>query len=137
MFGPIHPLTSADLPGCLALARDREWLPEERKWRLLFDIGTVYGVRDQAGDLVGVTVLTCHGAELATIGMLLVAARYGRRGLGRGLMTHALAQAGRAPATSSCWTGRPPAGWRGVTRHSRWCSAAGRFPVTGAAASPR
>jgi GNAT superfamily N-acetyltransferase len=96
MFGPIHPLTSDDLPGCLALARDREWLPEERKWRLLFDIGTVYGVRDQAGDLAGVTVLTCHGAELAAIGMLLVAARYGRRGLGRGLMTHALAAAGKA-----------------------------------------
>ena len=96
MFGPIHPLTSTDLPGCLALARDREWLPEERKWRLLFDIGTVYGVRDQAGDLAGVAVLTCHGTELATIGMLLVAARYGRRGLGRGLMTHALAEAGQA-----------------------------------------
>ena len=96
MFGPIHPLTSDDLPGCLALARDRQWLPEERKWRLVFDIGTVYGVRDQAGDLAGVTVLTCHGTGLATIGMLLVAARYGRRGLGRGLMSHALAEAGKA-----------------------------------------
>jgi GNAT superfamily N-acetyltransferase len=96
MFGPIHPLTSDDLPGCLALARDREWLPEERKWRLLFDVSTVYGVRDEAGDLAGVTVLTRHGTELAAIGMLLVAARYGRRGLGRGLMTHALAQAGTA-----------------------------------------
>jgi GNAT superfamily N-acetyltransferase len=96
MFGPIQPLTTADLPGCLALARDREWQPDERKWRLLFDLGTVYGVRDQAGDLAGVTVLTCHGAELAAIGMMLVAARYGRRGLGRGLMTHALAQAGQA-----------------------------------------
>lgn len=96
MFGPIHPLTLDDLPGCLTLARDREWLPEERKWRLVFDIGTVYGVRDQAGDLAGVTVLTCHGADLAAIGMLLVAARYGRRGLGRGLMTHALAEAGKA-----------------------------------------
>jgi GNAT superfamily N-acetyltransferase len=96
MFGPIHPLTLDDLPGCLALALDREWLPEERKWRLLFDVGTVYGVRDQAGDLAGVTVLTCHGAELATIGALLVASRYGRRGLGRGLMTHALAEAGQA-----------------------------------------
>jgi GNAT superfamily N-acetyltransferase len=96
MFGPIRPLTSDDLPGCLALAQDRAWLPEERKWRLLFDIGTVYGVRDQAGDLAGVTALTCHGPELATIGTMLVAARYGRRGLGRALMTHALAEAGNA-----------------------------------------
>jgi GNAT superfamily N-acetyltransferase len=96
MLGPIHPLTSDDLPGCLALAIDRAWLAEERKWRLLFDIGTVYGVRDQAGDLAGVTALTRHGAELATIGVMLVAARYGRRGLGRHLMTHALAEAGTA-----------------------------------------
>ena len=96
MFGPIHPLTSDDLPGCLALARDRAWLPEEHKWRLLFDIGTVYGVRDQAGELAGVMTLTCHGTELATIGTMLVAARYGRRGLGRDLMTHALAEAGTA-----------------------------------------
>jgi GNAT superfamily N-acetyltransferase len=96
MFGPIHPLTSDDLPGCLALARDRQWLPEEHKWRLVFDIGTVYGVCDQAGDLAGVIALTCHGAELATIGTMLVAARYGRRGLGRRLMTHALAEAGKA-----------------------------------------
>jgi len=96
MFGPVHPLTSDDLPGCLALARDREWLPEERKWRLLFDIGTVYGARDQAGDLAGVTTLTRHGTGLATVGTMLVAARYGRRGLGRNLMTHALAEAGTA-----------------------------------------
>lgn len=96
MFGPIQPLTVADLPGCLALARDRHWLPEERKWRLLFDLGTGFGVRDQAGDLAGVTVLTRYGARFAVIGMLLVAARYGGRGLGRSLMTHALAETGDA-----------------------------------------
>jgi hypothetical protein len=58
MFGQIQPLTSADLPGCLALARDRGWLPEEGKWRLLFDLAVVYGVRDPAGELAGVAVLT-------------------------------------------------------------------------------
>ena len=47
MFGQIQPLTSADLPGCLALAQDRDWLPEERKWRLLFDLAVVYGVVEQ------------------------------------------------------------------------------------------
>ncbi len=96
MFGRIHPLTSDDLPSCRALARDREWPPEERKWRLLFDLAVVYGVRDQTGDLAGVTVLARYGSELAVIGMMLVAARYGRQGLARGLMTHALAEAGDA-----------------------------------------
>jgi GNAT superfamily N-acetyltransferase len=96
MFGQIQPLTSADLPGCLALARDRRWLPEERKWRLLFDLAVVYGVRDPAGELAGVTVLTRYGDEFAVIGMTLVATRYGGRGLGRALMTSALAAAGDA-----------------------------------------
>ena len=96
MFGQIQPLTSADLPGCLALARDRGWLPEERKWRLLFDLAVVYGVRDPAGELAGVAVLTRYGAEFAVIGMMLVATRYGGRGLGRALMNRALAEAGDA-----------------------------------------
>ena len=96
MFGQIQPLTSADLPGCLALARDRGWLPEERKWRLLFDLAVVYGVRDPAGELAGVAVLTRYGAEFAVIGMMLVATRYGGRGLGRALMNRALADVGDA-----------------------------------------
>jgi GNAT superfamily N-acetyltransferase len=96
MFGQIQPLTSADLPGCLALARDRGWLPEERKWRLLFDLAVVYGVRDPAGELAGVAVLTRFGAEFAVIGMMLVATRYGGRGLGRALMNRALAEVGDA-----------------------------------------
>lgn len=35
MFHPILPLTLDDLPDCLALAQDREWLPEDHKWRLI------------------------------------------------------------------------------------------------------
>jgi GNAT superfamily N-acetyltransferase len=96
MFGPVQPLTASYLPGCLALARDRGWPPEERTWRLLFDLGAVFGVRDRSGDLAGVVVLTRYGGELAVIGMLLVCQRYGGRGLGRALVTHALAEAGDA-----------------------------------------
>lgn len=96
MFGQIQPLTSADLPGCLTLARDRGWLPEERKWRLLFDLAVVYGVRDPPGELAGVAVLTRYGTEFAVIGMMLVATRYGGRGLGRALMNRALADVGDA-----------------------------------------
>src|SRR5437588_6294399 len=74
MLDRIVPLDPGDLPECLALARDRDWPPEEHKWRLLFTVGTVYGVRDDAGDLVGAAVLTTYGAELAAISMVLVAA---------------------------------------------------------------
>jgi predicted GNAT family acetyltransferase len=78
--------TLDNLPDCLALAEDREWLPEEHKWRLLFDVGAVYGLRDEAGDLVGTATLTRYGTQLAAISMVLVAARYGGRGLDRQLM---------------------------------------------------
>lgn len=96
MIDRIRRLTIGELPDCLALAQDREWLPEEHKWRLLFDVGTVYGLRDEAGDLVGTAILTRYGAGLAAISVVLVAARYGGRGLGRQLMQHALAEAGDA-----------------------------------------
>jgi GNAT superfamily N-acetyltransferase len=92
----IRRLTLDDLPDCLALAQDREWSPEAHKWRLLLEVGTGYGIHDDAGDLVGSTILTRYGADLAAISMVLVAARCGRQGLGRRLMTHALAQAGDA-----------------------------------------
>ena len=49
--------------------------------------------------LAGAVVLTRWGPDLASVGMMLVAARYGRRGLGRGLMEHVIAEAGDATVT--------------------------------------
>jgi hypothetical protein len=76
----IQRLTLDEVPDCLALAQDRDWPPEEHKWRLLFEVGTGCGLRDEAGDLVGTTILT----------------RCGGQGLGRRLMTHALSETGGA-----------------------------------------
>jgi GNAT superfamily N-acetyltransferase len=44
--------------------------------------------------LAGAVVLTRWGTDLASVGMMLVAARYGRRGLGQALMEHLLRAAG-------------------------------------------
>ncbi len=108
MIGPVQPLTLDDLPGCLALAEDRAWRGEEHKWRLLFEVGTVYGAHDEAGDLAGAVVLTRYGDELAAIGMMLVAARYGGQGLGRRIMTHVLHEAGDATVfLNATESGRP------------------------------
>ena len=41
-------------------------------------------------------MLTRYGSDLAAIGMMLVADRHGRKGLGGRLLRHALAQAGDA-----------------------------------------
>jgi len=105
---PVRRLSAADLTACVELAAARDWPPEERKWRLLFRVGEVYGIDDPAGGLAGVVVLTRYGRQLAAVGMMLVALRYGRQGFGRALMSHLLGQAAGAvvylTATSA---GRP------------------------------
>lgn len=93
---PIRHLNHADLPNCLALAENRGWPAEQHKWRLLFDVGTVYGVDDPSGGLAAVVVCSRYGPELAGIGMMLVADRHERQGLGARLMRHAMASSGVA-----------------------------------------
>jgi GNAT superfamily N-acetyltransferase len=101
---PIRRLGPADRAACVALAADRDWNPEERKWSLLLETTEPFGVDapDGAG-LAGVVVLARYaalpatsGPSLATVGMMLVARRYGGQGIGRALMTHLLAEAGEA-----------------------------------------
>jgi GNAT superfamily N-acetyltransferase len=90
---PIARLSDSDLDACLELAADRGWRSDRRRWALLFDVGEVYGIRDPAGGVAGTVSLTCFGRDLAVVGMMLVASRHGRRGLGRRLIGHALAAA--------------------------------------------
>jgi len=92
----ISRLDPSDLDDCLVLATSRGWAPEQRKWALLFDAGEVYGMRDPGGGLAGCVALTRYGEGLAIVGMMLVAERCGRRGLGGRLMEHALEAAGAA-----------------------------------------
>jgi GNAT superfamily N-acetyltransferase len=91
---PVQRLGAADQAACAALADDRGWSPELDKWQLLFEVGEVFGIRDPAGGLAGSVALTRYGPALAAVGMMLVAQRHGRQGLGRSLMTHLLGQAG-------------------------------------------
>ncbi|GAA1302680.1 acetyltransferase [Planotetraspora silvatica] len=96
---PIRRLGIDDLPDCMLLAQDREWLSEEHRWRLLFDVGEVYGIDAPGGGLAGAVVSSRYGTGIAAIGMMLVAREHERRGLGRRLMTHALDRSG----TASVW----------------------------------
>ncbi|MFI6322637.1 GNAT family N-acetyltransferase [Nonomuraea sp. NPDC050556] len=105
----VRRLTLDDLPACTALAKDRDWQPEDRKWRLLFDLGEVYGIDAEDGDgLAATNVVTFYGPERAVISMVLTASRYGRRGLGRQLMDHVLSRAqGAVVSLSATEYGRP------------------------------
>jgi GNAT superfamily N-acetyltransferase len=95
---PIRRLTPADLPGCLTLALGRGWGAEDRKWALLLERGEGYGIEGPGGDLIATTILTRYGREAAAVSMVLVASAYARRGLGRRLVTHVLAEAGDTTA---------------------------------------
>jgi GNAT superfamily N-acetyltransferase len=110
-FPPVRRLRPDDLRHCVRLSVDRGWLPEKAKWSLLLEVSEVFGIdAPDGGDggdgtdggdgaLAGAVVLTRYGADLASVGMMLVAARYGRHGLGRALMEHLLAEAGDATVT--------------------------------------
>ncbi|WP_116115512.1 GNAT family N-acetyltransferase [Austwickia chelonae] len=85
----IRELGLGDLPACLDLAEQRSWLREEKKWRLLFDLGSVYGA-ELDGTLVGTVVSVPFGEGASAISMMLVAEYHERKGLGTRLMKHAL-----------------------------------------------
>ncbi|MEU6121097.1 GNAT family N-acetyltransferase [Streptomyces sp. NPDC047123] len=101
---PIRRLTPRDLRACADLSEDRGWPREEHKWGLLLSAGTGYGIDDPDGPgLIGAYVVTQYGASqrpgLAAIGMVLVAERYARRGIGRRMMQYAVEEAAATPLT--------------------------------------
>jgi GNAT superfamily N-acetyltransferase len=90
----IRRLALDDLDACLALAVDRQWSPERAKWTLVLECGTGYCVDDPAGGLAATVVVTSFQRDVAVIGMMLVAQRRSREGLGRRLMGRALEHSG-------------------------------------------
>jgi GNAT superfamily N-acetyltransferase len=98
-FPPIRRLGPEDLKDCIALAVGRGWSPEKSKWALLLDVAEAFGVDAPDGGLAGSVVLARYGLRHASVGMMLVAARFGRRGLGYSLMSHLLAEAAGATVT--------------------------------------
>ncbi|MGA5450173.1 GNAT family N-acetyltransferase [Streptomyces umbrinus] len=102
-FQPIRRLTPRDLTACADLSENRGWPREEHKWGLLLTAGTGYGIGDPDGGLVTACVVTSYGPQdrptLAAIGMVLVAERHARQGVGRRLMRHVVAELGTTPVT--------------------------------------
>jgi len=100
---PIRRLTLRDLTACADLSEDRGWPREEHKWGLLLAAGKGYGIDDPDGGLVTACVVTEYGPygrpDLGAIGMMLVAARHARQGIGRRLMRHVLSVMGATPLT--------------------------------------
>ncbi|MEU0407998.1 GNAT family N-acetyltransferase [Streptomyces griseorubiginosus] len=100
---PIRRLTLRDLTACADLSEDRGWPREEHKWSFLLTAGKGYGIDDPEGGLVTACVVTEYGPygqpDLGAIGMVLVAERHARQGIGRRLMQHVLSLMGTTPLT--------------------------------------
>ena len=100
---PIRRLTHRDLTACADLSENRGWPREEHKWGLLLSAGKGYGIDDPDGGLVGACVVTEYGPygspDLGAIGMVLVAERHARQGIGRRLMRHVVSMMGATPLT--------------------------------------
>jgi GNAT superfamily N-acetyltransferase len=100
---PIRRLTLRDLTACADLSEDRGWPREEHKWGFLLTAGEGYGIDDPEGGLVSACVVTRYGPQdrpdLGAIGMVLVAERHARLGVGRRMMRHVLADMGTTPLT--------------------------------------
>ncbi|MBD9732724.1 GNAT family N-acetyltransferase, partial [Streptomyces sp. H28] len=98
---PIRHLTLRDLTSCADLSEDRGWPREEHKWGLLLSAGKGYGIDDPEGGLVAACVVTEYGngtrPDLGAIGMVLVAGRHARQGVGRRLMRHVVTDMGPTP----------------------------------------
>ncbi|MER6118927.1 GNAT family N-acetyltransferase [Streptomyces sp. NPDC001743] len=94
---PVRRLTRDDLIPCADLSEDRGWPRDEHRWGLLLAAGKAYGIDDPEGKgLIATCVVTSYGPDLAVIGMLLVAGRYGRQGIARHLMHQVIESAGGA-----------------------------------------
>ncbi|OQD53372.1 GNAT family N-acetyltransferase [Streptomyces phaeoluteigriseus] len=100
---PIRRLTHRDLVACADLSEDRGWPREEHKWGLLLTAGKGYGIDDPDGGLVSACVVTEYGPHgrpaLGAIGMVLVAERHARQGVGRRLMRHITSVMSTTPLT--------------------------------------
>ncbi|MFI2427712.1 GNAT family N-acetyltransferase [Streptomyces sp. NPDC018955] len=133
---PIRRLTLRDLTACADLSEDRGWPREEHKWGLLLTAGKGYGIDDPDGGLVAACVVTEYGPReqpaLAAVGMVLVAERHARRGVGRRLMRHIVSTMDTTPLTLHATSyGRPlyeELGFK-VIGHAEMLR--GRFVLTG------
>ncbi|MGX1882396.1 GNAT family N-acetyltransferase [Streptomyces sp. NPDC055287] len=142
---PIRRLTLADLTACADLSEDRGWPREEHKWSLLLAAGTGYGIDAPEGKgLAAASVVTSYGPQnayeagssnapgLAAIGMVLVAGRHARQGIGRRLMRHVIGEAGDTPLTLHATpNGRPLYEELGFAVTGRAEMVSGRFRPTG------
>ncbi len=92
----------------LALSTEAHWNQNEADWRFFLTNETVFGVRDHDGRLAASTALLPYSSGNAWISMVLVTARFRRRGFATRLMDACLDAAAKQGFTT--WLDATPAG---------------------------
>src|SRR3954471_6892507 len=92
----------------LALSSEAHWNQNEADWRFFLTEGTVFGIRDGDGRLVGTAALLPYSHGNAWISMVLVAESWRRRGLATKLVDACLERAAAQGLTP--WLDATPAG---------------------------
>jgi GNAT superfamily N-acetyltransferase len=92
----------------LALSTEAHWNQNEGDWRFFLTQGTVFGMRDGDGLLIATAALLPYGDGNAWISMVLVTARWRRRGLATRLVDACLERAADQGLTP--WLDATPAG---------------------------
>lgn len=136
--GPsIERLTDADLADCLALSAEAGWNQVAADWRLFFEHGAVWGVRQ--GGVVATAALLPYPAATAWISMVLTAGRARRRGFATQLM-HTAMEAAAARGLAAQLDATPDGekvyeklGFRPLFRLTRWRRAGSRTGGNGSA----
>lgn len=132
----IRTLRQVDVPSCHALSADVGWTGDDIRWSLLVGVGEVFGLDDPDGGLAGAVVLMRYTDTYAAIGMMLVARRWQRQGLGRRLMRHGVARAGGVVSLLATDNGRPLYESLGFAALGRSTTYLGRLPTTEPASRP-
>ena len=105
---PIVQLGPADASAGLALSTEAHWNQNQADWRFFLTQGTVFGVRDESGDLVATAALLPYTSGNAWISMVLVTASWRRRGLATRLVDTCLEAAAQQHLTT--WLDATPEG---------------------------
>lgn len=79
-----RPFERADIPDALRLSREAGWPHRAEDWEFALSLGSGWAVEDAEG-LAATLLIWRHGPRHASMGMVLVAGRVQRRGIGRAL----------------------------------------------------
>jgi predicted N-acetyltransferase YhbS len=92
----LRPLQEADLEAAHRLSIAALWPHRLEDWRLLYEFGNGVVACDGSGAIIGTALSWRHGADAATLGMVLVALTQQGKGIGRRLMDAVIADLDRS-----------------------------------------